>query len=78
MSEYYKDADELYRIYDYFLGRVLTDEKIGGQMSRAGIVIRFIYTDPDAEVTIDLKNPPAQEGRYGTFYLGPCDVKEDV
>jgi hypothetical protein len=25
-----------------------------------------------------LKNPPAKPGYYGTFYLGPCDVKEDV
>ena len=37
-----------------------------------------MYTDPDAEITIDLKNPPAKEGYYGTFYLGPCDLKEDV
>lgn len=78
MSEYYKDAEDLYHIYDYFLTRVLSDEKIGGKMARAGIIIRFIYTDPDTEITIDLKNPPKQEGRYGTFYLGPCDVKEDV
>lgn len=77
MSEYYRDADHLYEIYGYFLNRVLTDDKIGPKMSKAGIIIKFIYTDPDAEITIDLKSP-APEGKYGTFYLGPCDLKEDV
>jgi hypothetical protein len=78
MGTYYKDADDLYRIYGYFLDRVLRDEKIGTKMSKAGIIIKFIYTDPDAEITIDLKNPPQKEGYFGTFYLGPCNLKEDV
>jgi hypothetical protein len=78
MSEYYRDADHLYEIYGYFLDRVLRDEKIGKKMSGAGIIIKFIYTDPDCEITIDLKNPPEEEGTYGTFYLGPCHLKEDV
>ena len=76
--QYYKDADDLYKIYGYFLGRVLQDEKIGTKMSKAGIIIKFMYTDPDAEITIDLKNPPSKPGYYGSFYLGPCDLKEDV
>lgn len=78
MGEYYRDAEQLLEIYGYFLDRLLTDDKIGPKMSKAGIVVRFIYTDPDCEVTIDLKNPPAKPGYHGTFYLGPCDVKEDV
>lgn len=78
MSIYYKDADDLYRIYGYFLDRVLKDDKIGSKMGKAGIIIKFIYTDPEAEVTIDLKNPPAKEGYYGTYYLGHCDIQEDV
>ena len=47
-------------------------------MAKSGIIIKFIYTDPDGEITIDLKNKPSREGYYGTFYLGPCGVKEDV
>ncbi len=78
MSKYYKDADDLYKIYGYFLDRVLQDEKIGTKMAKAGIIIKFIYTDPDAEITIDLKNKPSKEGYFGTFYLGPCELKEDV
>lgn len=78
MGTYYRDADHLYEIYGRFLDRVLTDEKIGPKMSKAKIIIKFIYTDPDCEITIDLKNPPKKEGYYGTYYLGPCDLKEDV
>jgi len=78
MGQYYKDADDLYRIYGYFLDRVLSDEKIGAKMAKSGIIIKFIYKDPDAEITIDLINKPSKEGYYGTYYLGPCDLKEDV
>lgn len=78
MSKYYRDAEQLYEIYGYYMDRVLQDERIGTKMSKAGIIIKFIYTNPDAEITIDLKNKPKKEGYFGTFYLGPCDLKEDV
>ncbi len=78
MGEYYRDAEHVYEIYGYFLNKVLCHEKIGPKMAKAGIIIKFIYTDPDCEVTIDLKNKPEKEGSYGTYYLGPCELKEDV
>ena len=78
MGKYYRDADQLYEIYGYFMNKILSDEKIGPKMSKAGIVIKFIYTDPDSEITIDLKNPPNKPGYYGSYYLGPCNIKEDV
>jgi hypothetical protein len=78
MGEYYRDADHLYEIYGYFLDKVLSDEKVGPKMSKAGIIIRFIYTDPDCEITIDLKNPPSKKGVHGTYYLGPCDLEAEV
>jgi hypothetical protein len=78
MGQYYRDARHLYEIYGYFMDRILKDPKIGPKMAKAGIVIKFVYTDPDAEITIDLKNPPAKQGFHGTYYLGPCDRQEDV
>ena len=78
MGKYYRDAKQLYEIYGYFLDRVLSDQKIGKKMSKAKIIIQFIYTDPDAELTIDLRNPLAKEGYFGTVHLGPCDLKPDV
>ncbi len=78
MSIYYRDKEHLYEIYNYFLGQVLQDDKIGPKMAKANIIIKFIYTDPDSEITIDLKNPPQKEGYYGSFYLGKTELKEDV
>jgi hypothetical protein len=78
MGKYYRDAEQLFEIYGYFLSRILQDEKVGLKMSKAKMIIRFIYTDPDCEITIDLKNPPSQPGSYGTFYLGECDLRPDV
>jgi hypothetical protein len=78
MGKYYRDTEQLYEIYGYFMDRILRDDKIGPKMARSGIIIKFIYTDPDGEVTIDLRNPPSKPGYYGSFYLGPCPVKEDV
>ena len=78
MSEYYRDKAHLYEIYDRLLTSVLTDEKIGPKMGKAGIIIKFIYTDPDCEILIDLKSTPEKPGFYGTFYLGDTTIKEDV
>jgi len=78
MSQYYRDADHLLEIYDYFLSNVLQDKKIGPKMAKSNIIIKFIYTDPDCEITIDFKNPPEKEGWFGNFYLGPTPLKEDV
>jgi len=78
MSEYYRDKEHLYEIYNYFLDQVLQDDRIGPKMAKANIIIKFIYTDPDSEITIDLKNPPQKEGYYGSFYLGESELKEDV
>ena len=78
MSQYYRDADHLLEIYDYFLSNVLQDKKIGPKMAKSNIIIKFIYTDPDCEITIDFKNPPEKEGYFGNFYLGPTPLQEDV
>lgn len=78
MGQYYRDIDHLYEIYGALMDRVLSDDKIGPKMAKAGIIIKFIYTDPDGEITIDLRNKPSKKCYYGTYYLGPCDIKEDV
>lgn len=78
MSIYYRDADHLYEIYGYFLDNVLKDNRLGPKLAKANIIIKFIYTDPDCEVTIDLKNKPQKEGFHGNVYLGPTDIQEDV
>lgn len=78
MGQYYRDKEQLFEIYSKYLTKILSDPKVGEKMARAGIIIKFIYTDPDCEITIDLKNRPTDSEMAGAFYLGPCNVKEDV
>ncbi|PIP42707.1 MAG: hypothetical protein COX19_00045 [Desulfobacterales bacterium CG23_combo_of_CG06-09_8_20_14_all_51_8] len=78
MGEYYKDIAELYKIYGYFMEKILTDPKVGPKLASSRLIIKWIYTDPDGEITIDLRNPPNKEGQFGSYYLGPCHLKEDV
>lgn len=78
MGEYYKDSEELYKIYGYFMKAILTDPKVGPKVAQSKLIIKWIYTDPDAEITIDLRNKPKEESWFGTVYLGPCDLQEDV
>jgi hypothetical protein len=78
MGQYYRDVEHMFEIYGHFLDRVLGHAQVGPKMARAGIIVKFIYTDPDCEITIDLKNPPERAGFHGTYHLGPCDVAPDV
>jgi len=78
MSEYYTGIEQLYEIYGYFMEKILTDPKVGPRLAKSNLIIKWIYTDPEGEITIDLRNPPEKKGYYGNFYLGPCDLKEDV
>lgn len=78
MGKYYKDIDQFHEIIGGFLNRLLQDPLVGPKLAKAGLIVKFIYTDPDTEVTIDLKNKPDKPGFHGTYYIGPCDVKEDV
>lgn len=78
MSEYYRDAEHLYEIYGVFMEKVLTDPKIAPKLAKSNIIIKFIYTDPDTEIIIDLKNKPEKQGFFGNYHLGPTDLKEDV
>ena len=68
----------MYEILGATLDRVLQDLKLGPKFAKTGIIVKFIYTDPDGEVTIDLQNPPIKSGYHGNYYLGPCDVIEEV
>ncbi len=68
----FRDADHLYRVFGALFARVRDDEALSAKLLQSRIVVRFVFTDPQAEITIDLRKPPI------TFYLGPCDLAPDV
>ncbi len=48
------------------------------QDGQGGIIIRFIYTDPDSEYHHRPEEPAERPGYYGSYRLGPCELQEDV
>jgi hypothetical protein len=68
----FKDAAQVYDVLGDLFTALKDDPKIGAAVAKSGLVIRFKYTEPDSEITIDgSANPPE-------VLLGPCDRKPVV
>jgi len=67
----FRDTDELYRVMGALFERLQADEEIAAQLGATGLVLRFRWTDPEGEATIDLR------GRV-SFTLGPSDLEPQV
>lgn len=74
----FRDADHFYECVGELMDRAKLDPKVGPKIAKAGIVIQFKYSDPDALTTVDAKNKPSQPGAYVDVYQGDCDLKPDV
>jgi putative sterol carrier protein len=74
---YYDSIDEMYRVYEIFLKRVLSDESVGSKLAKGKVKIRFNYTDPDGTIFLNLAEA-GPEGMYGTYKMGPSDDVADV
>lgn len=75
---YFKDDKMLYKCLGTLFDRVKSDDSIGPKLQKSGLTIRFIYREPEAEITIDTKAPPQDDSHYYTTYYGPCDLNPDV
>ncbi len=67
----FRDTNELYRVMGALFERLQEDEAIAGQLGATGLILRFRWTDPDGEATIDLRG-----GVH--FTLGPCELEPQV
>ncbi len=65
-------TDELYRVMGALFERLRDDPEISRSLVAGDLVVRFRWTDPDGEATIDLRGEPI------TFHLGPCALEPDV
>ena len=74
----FKSAEEFYAVMRAFFEKVRFDPSLGPKLAGSRMIIRFIYTDPDAEITIDFLNPPTDPGAYANIDYGPSDKKADV
>ncbi|RJQ09837.1 MAG: hypothetical protein C4551_03255 [Bacillota bacterium] len=74
---WFKDAAELYQCIGGFFKAAARESGMAPKVAEAKLVITFVYTNPDATITVDAKSPPP-EGAYFTIIEGPSDLKPDV
>ncbi len=49
----YKDADQLYELLGELFDIMTNDKSIAEKFAKSGLVIHFVYTDPDSEIWLD-------------------------
>lgn len=74
----FRDADQFYETVGELMDRAKMDPKVGPKIAKAGIVIQFKYTDPEAMTTINAKGKPTQPDAYVDVIHGECALKPDV
>lgn len=75
---YYDSIEKMYKVYEEFLKRVISDPSVGGKLAKSKVKIRFNYTDPDGTIFLNFADPPEQEGMFGSYKIGECDDEADV
>jgi hypothetical protein len=73
----FRDTEHLYRVFDAIFQDFFTDEEIAPKLREAGLVIQWVYTDPDGVVTFNLRDAP-RPGFHGDWQLGPTTWTPDV
>lgn len=51
---FFKDSDELKKILGGFFNVLATDPSIGPKLLNSKLILKFIYREPDASITVDL------------------------
>lgn len=72
----FKDAKEFEKVFDAFVNEILVHPLIGPKLTRSKMIVQFQYTDPDAQITINLKETPASGSK--SYVWGETDLKPDV
>lgn len=74
----FKDTQQFYDTVGELMNRAKVDPEIGRKIAKAGVIIQFRYTDPDAVTTVNAKDKPTQAGAFVDVYNGPTDLKPDI
>lgn len=74
----FRDSQHFYECVGELMDRAKQDPNIGAKIAKAGIIIQFKYTDPEAITTINAKDKPTQPGAFCDVIHGPTNLKADV
>jgi len=74
----FKDSEQFYATVGALMDRAKMDPKIGPAIAKAGFIIQFRYSDPEAMTTINAKDKPTQPGAFVDVYHGSCSLDPEV
>jgi putative sterol carrier protein len=74
----FTDSQQFYDTVGELMNRAKLDPEIGKKIAKAGVIIQFRYTDPDAVTTVDAKNKPVQAGAFVDVFNGPSQLKPEI
>jgi putative sterol carrier protein len=74
----FQNSKQFYDTIGELMERAKTDPVVGPKIAKAGVVIQFRYTDPEAVTTINAKAKPMQAGAFVDVFNGPTNLKPDI
>jgi putative sterol carrier protein len=69
----FKDSDEVYATIGKLFVDLASDEEMAAQFRRANTVVQYRYSDPDAVITVRLR-----EGEPGQVDFGETELEPEV
>jgi len=77
-SKYFKNRDEFVSVMTTLFDKLKSDPKVGPAVAKEKIVVRFEYSDPDASVTINAKDKPADPKDFISYEWDTKSPEPDV
>ncbi len=78
MSVYFKGYDDFQKVFDALMNELISHPLIGPKLARSKMIIQFQYTDPDAQITANFKDPAKDPKLAGDFVWGQTEWQPDV
>ena len=75
---YFENSRDVYDCIGGLFDWAGTQKELAEKYRATGMIIRLTYTDPEAVLTIDCKNPPKRKGVLIDWTEGKSDLKADV
>lgn len=72
----FTSSEEVYQVLGTFFRQAASDDQMGPEIGKSGLVIQFTYSEPDSQITIDTKEAPP--GQYFHVIEGATEKTPDV
>jgi len=77
-SKHFKNKDEFVKVMTVLYEKLKSDPVVGAAVAKEKIIVRFEYHDPDASVTINAKDKPADPKDFISYAWDVKTPEPDV